>query len=810
MLENGFLVEQLRFSVVDYNNFIIQVYTADKYLNDYKLGVCLDSKELSLEYTKYKKLDSKKTDSNELLDVECFYTVKLPEDYDKYKYLIVFIQDNATGEKINISKLVTGELKKKQMDVSCCIDYIGVTNGQLSIRGWALSKNPVNITVKFDGQDIDIKLNKSSRSDVIANFKEYLSDNSDIGFTISSKISKKGKLVLEFTDAEKTYKESIMLSGKDEIINLNKKKIFKRGLQYIKKYGVSKTILKAKKIIKRKTNMGYMQWRKKAEPNKKELELQRGEKFDINPLFSIIVPLYKTPIKYLEELMESINNQTYSNWEVCFSDGGNDGSLEKHLKKYALDSRVKYSVSDKELGIADNTNEALKLVQGDFIVLGDHDDLFAPNALYECVKAINSNSDIDVIYTDEDKISESRYFEPNFKPDFNIDLLRSNNYICHMFVAKKELVDKIGQFNSDYDGAQDYDFIFRCIENANNIYHIPKILYHWRYHVNSTAGNPESKLYAFEAGKRAIEAHYARLGIDALVEMGEDLGFYKTTYSIKNNPLVSIIIPNKDHISDLDKCIKSINEKTTYSNYEIVIIENNSTDKETFDYYKKIEKANNIKVVYWKDEFNYSAINNFGVENADGEYLLFLNNDTEVINDEWLSQMVGFCQREEVGIVGGRLYFDDNTIQHAGVVVGFGGIAGHVFTTLDERDGLYQSRTKVAVDYSAVTAACMMTKKSLFLQVGGFEEKYKVAFNDIDYCMKIRDLDKLVVYNPYAMLHHYESKSRGAEDTPEKIERFYKEREMFINRWSKIIDEGDPYYNVNLTLDKADFSLKVL
>ncbi len=810
MLVNGFLVERPRFSVVDYDNFIIQVYTSDKYKNDYTLGVSLDSEEMSLGYTEHRDIESKKTDDNELLDIEYIYTVKLPEDYTKYKYVIVSIQNNETREKTEVFKMETSELRKNQASINCCIDYVGVTNGQLSIRGWAISSRPITITATFNGKDIDIDLNKSARSDVIASIREYSSNDLDVGFTVNCKVSQKGRFVLELTDGEKTYRESVLVSGRDKVVSINRRRILKRGVRYIKKYGVGKTILKMKELLKRKVNMGYMSWRKKAEPNKKELELQRQEKFAINPRFSIIVPLYKTPIKYLDELMESINNQTYSNWEVCFSDGGNDGSLEKHLKKYAVDNRVKYSVSDRELGIADNTNEALKLVQGDFIVLGDHDDLFAPNALYECVKVINGDGNVDVIYTDEDKVSDAKYFEPNFKPDFNIDLLRSNNYICHMFVVKKELVDKIGVFNPDYDGAQDYDFIFRCIENANSIYHIAKVLYHWRYHVNSTAGNPESKLYAFEAGKRAIEAHYDRLGIDAVVEMGENLGFYKTTYDIKDNPLVSIVIPNKDHISDLDKCIKSINEKTTYSNYEIVVIENNSTEKETFDYYGEIEKASNIKIVYWKDEFNYSAINNFGVQHADGEYILFLNNDTEVINDEWLSQMVGFCQREEVGIVGARLYFDDNTIQHAGVVVGYGGIAGHVFTTLDERDGLYQSRTKVAVDYSAVTAACMMTKKSLFLQVGGFDEKYKVAFNDIDYCMKIRDLEKLVVYNPYTMLYHYESKSRGAEDTSEKIERFYKERERFINKWGKIIDEGDPYYNVNLTLDKADFSLRVL
>lgn len=375
-----------------------------------------------------------------------------------------------------------------------------------------------------------------------------------------------------------------------------------------------------------------------------------------------------------------------------------------------------------------------------------------------------------------------------------------------MFVAAKRLVDRVGGFDGAFDGAQDYDFIFRCVECANEVYHIPKVLYRWRSHAGSTAEAPEAKLYAFEAGKRAIEAHYERMGLKASVEHGDDWGFYRTTYAIAGEPLISIVIPNKDHIEDLKKCMRSIDEESSYRNYEYVIVENNSEQDETFAFYRELEAREDVHILYWKDAFNFSAINNYGVAHANGEYILLLNNDTEIMNRDCLAQMLGYCQREDVGAVGARLYYEDGTIQHAGVVIGFGGVAGHAFVGLSEESGLYQSRTKVACDYSAVTAACLMTKKSIFNEVGGLEEEFQVAFNDIDFCMKVRKLGKLVVYNANAKLYHYESKSRGLEDTPQKLERFNREIRLFNERWQEQLENGDPYYNVNLTLDKADFS----
>ena len=518
----------------------------------------------------------------------------------------------------------------------------------------------------------------------------------------------------------------------------------------------------------------------------------------------------------MRELLDSILAQTYTNWEVCIADGSPRGEgMERALKKYAdRDRRFRYEILGENKGISGNTNAALEMARGDFIILADHDDTLTPNAFYEVVKTINEQPDCDVVYSDEDKLDMDgkALFDPHFKPDFNPDLLTSVNYICHLFVVRRELLERVGGFCQAFDGAQDYDFIFRCTEGARKVYHIPKVLYHWRCHQNSTASNPESKLYAFEAGSRAIIAHYERMGIRAeRVEKGVDYGIYHTVFQLQGEPLVSVIIPNKDHSQDLELCVRSLMERSSYQNLEFVIVENNSTEPETFSCYRKMqEEYENVRVVTWDKGFNYSAINNYGASFAKGEYLLLLNNDTELIEPDSIREMLGFCQREDVGIVGARLLYEDDTIQHAGVVIGFGGIAGHTFIGLHKAENSYFHRAMCAQDYSAVTAACLMTKKSVFERVGGLSEELAVAFNDIDFCMKVRALGKLVVYAPYACLYHYESKSRGLENTPEKVARFNREVAIFIKKWPDIIKNGDPYYNPNLTLRKSNFALRDL
>ncbi|MEE0419926.1 MAG: glycosyltransferase family 2 protein [Lachnospiraceae bacterium] len=593
------------------------------------------------------------------------------------------------------------------------------------------------------------------------------------------------------------------------------KKIVGKIKNYYREHGVAGVALRTVEKLTgiRPGAISYEKWYRIHQPDLRELERQRGEVFPAQPLFSILVPLFWTPENYLRELIASVQAQTYAHWELCLSDGsGVGGELEEILSPILkADSRIHYRRSQSSLGISENTNNAMDMAQGDFLVFADHDDLLAPDALYECARCIRNHPETDVIYTDEDKISMDgkKHFDPQLKPDFNPDLLRSMNYICHLFVVKRTLGTQVGELNPEFDGAQDYDYVFRCVEKAKCIRHIPRVLYHWRCHEDSTAVNQESKKYAFEAGKRAIQAHCDRINLPAKVSHGPYLGLYRTLYYVKGRPLVSVIIPNKDHTKDLERCIRAVEEKSTYRNVEYIIIENNSQDKETFAFYQELMQRNpKVKVVTYQGHFNYSSINNFGERSARGEYLLFLNNDTEMISEDCLEEMLGICCRPEVGAVGARLYYGDDTIQHAGVIVGLGGIAGHAFAGERGSATGYCRRIICTQDLSAVTAACMMVKKRDFERAGGFDEELEVAFNDVDLCLKLRSMGLLVVYTPYAQLYHYESKSRGAEDTPEKVERFHREIALFEQKWPEILRNGDPYYNSNLTLKRQDFTLK--
>ena len=583
----------------------------------------------------------------------------------------------------------------------------------------------------------------------------------------------------------------------------------KKGIRYLKHYGVRGFYARLLERFEER-EVEYQEWYEKNKPSEEELARQRKKKWKEPMTISVLVPAYRTPEVFLRQMIESVLNQTYPHLELCIADGsGENISVEKVVKEYqAKDQRVRYQRLEKNEGIAGNTNAAIRMATGDYLALFDHDDLLAPNALFEVASTIEKDK-ADVVYTDEDKVTSDlkEHFQPHFKPDFNPDLLCSNNYICHLFVVKRSLALKLGGQDPAYDGAQDYDFIFRCTEEAEKIVHIAKILYHWRVHQASTADNPTSKMYAFDAGKRAIEAHLQRIGAKAEVSHTKDLGFYRVKYQVQGNPKVSIVIPNKDEKETLKKCLESIWQKTTYSNYEIILVENNSTTREIRDYYQELDGKNGVRVVYWDKEFNYSAINNFGISYAKGEYILCLNNDITVISPEWMEELLANCQRPEVGIVGARLYYPDNTIQHAGIVLGMGGCAGSLFVGLARSRGGYLHKAALQQDLSAVTAACFMVKKEAFEKVGGFEEKLAVAFNDVDFCLKVRHAGYLVVYDPYAELYHHESKTRGYENTEAKKRRFQEEIEYMRCHWMPDILR-DPYYNENLSLKASDYSLR--
>ena len=586
---------------------------------------------------------------------------------------------------------------------------------------------------------------------------------------------------------------------------------FVRAKDFIKDNGLKAFFLKA--IYKLKgERFQYSKWIKEHLPSEVELETQRGTTFEYEPLISILVPTYKTPKHLLIETLNSVINQTYGNFELCIADGAsNDPHVNEILDKYkSKDKRIKVKYLSENKGIAGNTQECYYMATGDYIGLFDHDDLLEPNALFEIVKAINEDRTIDFIYTDEDKINEKGdyRFDPHFKQDYAIDTFRSYNYICHFSVFRKDLMDKINGFREGFNGSQDYDIILRATEQAKNIRHIPKILYSWRVHSGSTAGNPKNKMYCYDSAKKALDEELKRKGIIGKAKDGKYIGTYEIDYEIIGNPKVSILIPSKDHIEDLDRAIQSIINKTLYKNYEIIIIENNSELQDTFKYYEKVQSEHdNIKVVTWEKGFNYSAINNFGAKYATGEYLLLLNNDVEVINEEWLTKMLGLAQREDVGCVGAKLYYPDNTIQHGGIIVGLGGAAAHAHRGFKKKEYGYFLRLGITHNLSAVTGACLLVKKSVFDEVNGLDESFEVAYNDVDFCLRVLKTGRVNVWTPYAELYHYESKSRGVDKLDES-ERFRGEFNRFRERYKDFLKKGDPYYNINLTLDKEDFSLR--
>ena len=689
------------------------------------------------------------------------------------------------------------QLTQAEARILSNIDSVTYRKGNLVVRGWAYDLNGVfpPITMRDRSLMLPIEEQRYPRPDV--NEELELADDTCSGFIVRTALDgiKHDRITIEFENELGYVAREINIILND-----------KEREAYLKEnaeptYAVD--------------NAGYDDWFHDQRVTEAELARQRKDHFPYEPKISIVIPLFNTNELFLEQLMESLVGQSYRNIEICLADGStSDRPGEFIEKKYGADSRVVYRRLEENTGISGNTNAAIAMATGDFIMLADHDDTLEKDACYEIVRAVNADSEIDVVYTDEDKmlLTDDIYYSPNFKPDYSPDLLCSNNYITHIFCVRKSIVDTVGGERAEFDGAQDHDFIFRCCEQARKVHHIPKFLYHWRAHASSTAGNPESKMYAYENGRRAVEEHYRRCGIPAKVKLAEDIGSFRTEYEIQGEPLVSIIIPNKDLKNVLERAVNSIFEKSTYRNFEIVICENNSVEPETFAYYEELKAAHdNVNVIVWDDVFNYSAINNFAVKHAKGDYLLFLNNDVEVITDRWIEEMLGYCQRPDVGACGARLYYPNNKLQHCGIVVGIGGIAGHICHLEKRSSGGYFGRIVKSQDVSAVTAACMMMPRKVFEEVGGFDESFAVAYNDVDLCLKVRDRGYFIVYNAWCELYHYESLSRGSdeeEENPEKHARQMAEARRLRARWPEIYEKGDPFFNANLDYCTSDFVLK--
>lgn len=586
----------------------------------------------------------------------------------------------------------------------------------------------------------------------------------------------------------------------------------------VKNCGSVKGVLH-KIAYKKNEKEAMKQFGTKSFPDEARAKAERETVFPRMPKISILVPLWNNEPEFQKEMLDSVMNQTYQNWELCLADGSDDAHsyMGEISKEYAARSngRIVYKKLEKNEGISGNTNACLAMATGEFIGLLDQDDILHPSTLYEYVKAINEK-DADYIYCDETTFKSGNIdhmLTMHFKPDYAPDNLRANNYICHFSVFKRDLLQGTELFRSQFDGSQDHDMILRLTDAAQNVVHVPKLLYYWRCHATSVASNIEAKPYAIEAARGAVAENLRSHGFKNF-QITSTRAFetiFKIRYQIIGSPRISIVIPNKDHVEDLKRCISSIEEKSTYDNYEIVVVENNSETKVIKDYYELLRDDPRVKVVTYTGSFNYSAINNFGVKETTGEYILLLNNDTQVITVNWMEEMLMYAQREDVGAVGAKLYYGDKTIQHAGVVIGLGAhrTAGHTHYKQHRENLGYMGRLCYAQDVTAVTGACLLVKKSLFEKVGGLDESFAISLNDVDFCLKLRKLGLLNVFTPFAELYHFESISRGLDDQGEKAERYNRESAHFRDKWKKELQQGDPYYNSNFSLDRSDFSLRV-
>ena len=700
--------------------------------------------------------------------------------------------------------------------------YRDKTTNNLTITGWALdtiTKESPTFTINNENQVSAYNIQRVLREDV--NQIYQTEPAIEAGFVVTLEgIKQKKVLPFHFQSSAHVVTVDFPLNKKYPVIPGTEDKVTrlwikaKKGFKYMAKNGISHTIQRAK-IEKLRNQASYPNWLARNEVLDIEAMTQEIATFHYQPKISIAMPVYNVEEKWLRLCIDSILNQVYTNWELCMADDAStDPNVKKILTEYQqLDERIRVVFREQNGHISEATNSALAIATGEFVALLDNDDELAINAFYEVVKVLNENPELDLIYSDEDKIDmDGNRSDPAFKPDWSPDLLLGTNYISHLGVYRRSILEEIGGFRKGYEGSQDYDLVLRFTEKTTKerITHIPKVLYYWRMLPTSTAVDQGSKGYAFEAGLRAVQDALVRRGINGHATHGAANGLYDVYYDIESEKLVSIIIPTKNGYKDVQRCVSSIIEKTTYQNYEIIMADNGSTDPKMHELYAEFEQQlpGRFFVESIDIPFNFSTINNRAVKKAHGEYLLFLNNDTEVITENWLTLMVSFAQQERIGCVGAKLLYPNNTVQHAGVILGLGGVAGHGHYGYSHGDLGYFGRLAINVNYSAVTAACLLMKKADFDAVGGFEEAFTVAFNDVDLCLKVQALGRDNVWLHEAELYHFESQTRGYDDKGKKKKRFEQEKVMMEEKWGPLI-ENDPFYNPNLTRDIPNFSLRI-
>ncbi|HCT4858386.1 TPA: glycosyltransferase family 2 protein [Enterococcus faecalis] len=700
--------------------------------------------------------------------------------------------------------------------------YRDKTTNNLTITGWALdtiTKESPTFTINNENQVSAYNIQRVLREDV--NQIYQTEPAIEAGFVVTLEgIKQKKVLPFHFQSSAHVITVDFPLNKKYPVIPGTEDKVTrlwikaKKGFKYMAKNGISHTIQRAK-IEKLRNQASYPNWLARNEVLDIEAMTQEIATFHYQPKISIAMPVYNVEEKWLRLCIDSILNQVYTNWELCMADDAStDPNVKKILTEYQqLDERIRVVFREQNGHISEATNSALAIATGEFVALLDNDDELAINAFYEVVKVLNENPELDLIYSDEDKIDmDGNRSDPAFKPDWSPDLLLGTNYISHLGVYRRSILEEIGGFRKGYEGSQDYDLVLRFTEKTTKerIKHIPKVLYYWRMLPTSTAVDQGSKGYAFEAGLRAVQDALVRRGINGHATHGAANGLYDVYYDIESEKLVSIIIPTKNGYKDVQRCVSSIIEKTTYQNYEIIMADNGSTDPKMHELYAEFEQQlpGRFFVESIDIPFNFSTINNRAARKAHGEYLLFLNNDTEVITENWLTLMVSFAQQERIGCVGAKLLYPNNTVQHAGVILGLGGVAGHGHYGYPHGDLGYFGRLAINVNYSAVTAACLLMKKADFDAVGGFEEAFTVAFNDVDLCLKVQALGRDNVWLHEAELYHFESQTRGYDDKGKKKKRFEQEKVMMEEKWGPLI-ENDPFYNPNLTRDIPNFSLRI-
>ena len=805
---NGFYFERVRRVANNKKGLVVTGYALDGYMDSIKPRAAIFVGGEAVKQLKCKKDAVKlppilmRRRNGETISYTGFIYVSFDELTDEEiksfgpkAKLVVILENKELSTKELIYKDSLKNIVEMLDSFNCSVDFAHVEDGKTFVKGWSASDDETKITVNSeDSKNLEYELEKVFRNDVIDEMPER-DEEEKLGFELKLKGEYK-KLNICIESGEKKCCFDIKVDkSDDEFSRFNSiSRYSEKVIRNLKNYGVRETLSKIRVRLSPavvKVNRHYEKWLKDVSPTRNVLEFQRGasRSFEYMPKFSILVPLYETEERFLDELIKAIRRQTYPNWELCFSDGSKDSSrLREIVGKYtAQDKRVRY-VADLEgpLGISSNTNQAFSIAKGDYIVLGDHDDLITPDALYECAKVLNSYPEVDVIYTDEDKTNSTakKRFEPNLKPDFNQELLESCNYITHMFVVRKALVDEVGLFDDEYNGAQDYDFILRCTEKAKRIYHIPKVVYSWRINETSTAGNPAAKMYAYDAGAKALQAHYDRIGVKAKAEIGDHLGYYRTRYELAEGTQLYVVVMDADDDEKYNKTVNSIKSKSKFKDIEFIRMkpgEKNAQGVQLNRAVRKVEESLSKKDV--------------SASEAEKVYVCFIEAGVTMMGEEGLSGMLEYISsRPEVAAIGGKIYAVGGTISHSGMILNMGEIRGWMYTRHSKFDDMFFNSSA----YSAIRRGVVIIGLSDLRKYGRFDESYKGEYAIIDYTYKMLLDGRKCIYDANAEFFVRPPRGKDADDCFESIDLKLKEFRTFLKKHEEVIYEGDKYYTTSI------------